>query len=132
VSLDPSVPANVAASYAEAVRCLSANAPHGAAALLRTALAYIVQDKGSAEAKAKGSLKDAVKEMIADAGLPAALSDWATHIREMGNAGANPDIFGQVSPEEARDLQRLVEQLIQVLYVLPASIAKARAGRIGP
>jgi hypothetical protein len=47
----------------------------------------------------------------------------------MGNADAHPDIFGQVSADEARDLQSLVGQLIQVLYVVPAGIAKARAGR---
>jgi hypothetical protein len=128
-SLDPSVPANVAASYAEGIRCLSANAPHGAVALLRTSLAYIVQDKGSEAAKAKKSLNDAVKQMVADGALPTALTDWVTHIRELGNAGAHPDVFGEVSVDEARDLQRLVEQLIQVLYVVPASIAKARAAR---
>jgi len=128
-SFDPSVPADVASSYAEGVRCLSANAQHGAVALLRTSLAYIVQDKGSDAAKAKNSLNDAIKQMATDGALPAALTDWATHIREMGNAGAHPDIFGQVSVDEARDLQRLVEQLIQVLYVVPAGIAKARAGR---
>jgi hypothetical protein len=42
---------------------------------------------------------------------------------------AHPDIFGQVSTDEARDLQRLVEQLTQLLYIVPAGIAKARAGR---
>ena len=67
--------------------------------------------------------------MVTDGALPAALADWATHIREMGNAGAHPDIFGRVSTEEARDLQRLVEQLTQLLYIVPAGIAKARAGR---
>jgi hypothetical protein len=111
------------------VRCLSANAPHGAVALLRTAFGYIVQDKGSTAAKGKKSLNDAIKQMAADGALPAALTDWAAHVRELGSAGAHPDIFGQVSVEEARDLQRLVEQLIQVLYVVPASIAKARGAR---
>jgi hypothetical protein len=104
-AFDPSVPANVAASHAEGVRCLSANAPHGAVAL-PTSLA--TSSRTRARTRPRGA---------------------ATHMREMGNAGAHPDIFGQVSADEARDLQSLVGQLIQVLYVVPAGIAKARAGR---
>lgn len=46
-TFDPAVPAPIAIAYDEAVRCLSAGAPNGAAALLRNALALIVADKGS-------------------------------------------------------------------------------------
>ncbi|HEY6746067.1 MAG TPA: hypothetical protein VI357_10155 [Mycobacteriales bacterium] len=79
---DASVPTNVAASHAEGVRCLSADAPHGAVALLRTPLAYIVQDRGSAAAQAKKTLNDAIKQMVAESTLSDAFTDWATHIRE--------------------------------------------------
>lgn len=82
--------------------------------------------------KAKKSLKDQVKQMVLDGGWPAALEEWSTHIRESGNAGAHPDIFGKVSQEEAEDLRDLVHQLIEVVYVVPAKIAKARSRRAGP
>ena len=48
-------PAPIAVAYDEAVRCLSAGAPNGAAAPLRNALALIVADKGSEAARANES-----------------------------------------------------------------------------
>ncbi len=126
---DPSVPTAVAETFDEGVRCLAANAPNGAAAMLRAALAQIVQDRGSAEAKKKGQLKASIKQMVADGDLWPAFGEWADHIREMGNAGAHPEAYGAVSKDEASDLQRLVRQLIEILYIQPAQIAKARAGR---
>ena len=50
-TFDPAVPPPIAAAYDEALRCLSAGAPNGAAALLRNALALIVADKGTESAK---------------------------------------------------------------------------------
>ncbi|MEH0981823.1 DUF4145 domain-containing protein [Micromonospora sp. CPCC 205556] len=127
--LDPSIPKAVADAYGEGLRCLAAGAPHGAVAVLRTALAYVVKDKGSDAAKAKKSLKDQVTQLVRDGGLPASLADWATHIREMGNAGAHPDIFGDVDLDEARDLADLTRQLLEVIYVVPSKIERARAAR---
>ncbi|MGN6681533.1 MAG: DUF4145 domain-containing protein [Streptosporangiaceae bacterium] len=81
----------MAEAFSEAARCLSAHAPNGAVAMLRTALTWIVEDKGSAEAKTKPDLKDKIKKMVADGGLPAAaLGEWADHVRLYGNAGVHP------------------------------------------
>ncbi len=98
--------------------------------MFRTAMTWIVLDKGSDEAKAKGDLKDKVKQMVADGGLTATLGSWLDHVRLYGNAGAHPDLFGDVSLDEAKDVARLTETLIELLYVTPARIAQRQAERL--
>ncbi len=127
--LGSDVPTDVAGAYDEGVRCLSAGAPNGAVAMFRTAMTWIVNDKGSQEAKAKGDLKEKVKQMVADGGLTATLGGWVDHVRLYGNAGVHPDLFGDVSLDEAKDVARLTETLIELLYVTPAKIAQRQAER---
>ena len=127
--LGADVPSKVAAAYDEAVRALSARAPNASVAMCRTAISYIVEDHGSPQAQAKTDLKGKIKEMVNDGGPMAALGDWATHVRFYGNAGAHPDLFGDVSVDEAQEVVRLVYTMIEVLYVLPANIAKRQAER---
>ena len=129
-SLGPDVPTNVATAYDEGVRCLSAGPPKGAVAMFRTAMTWIVHDKGSEAAKAKGDLKDKVKQMVADGGLTAAVGSWVDHVRLYGNAGVHPDLFGGVSLEEAKDVARLTETLMELLYITPAKIAQQQAERL--
>lgn len=128
-SLSTDVPSSVSDAFSEASRCLSAHAPNGAVAMLRTVLTWIVEEKGSATAKEKADLKDKVKTMVAEGGLPSALGDWADHVRLYGNAGAHPDKFGDVSQEEAEEVARLTFSLIEALYILPANIAMRQAER---
>lgn len=128
-ALGPDVPANVAEAFSEAQRCLGAAAPNAAVAMLRTTISHIVDDKGSPAARAKGSLKDKIQQVLADGTVPASLEQWVTHVRLYGNAGVHPDIFGDVSIEEAKDVARLTNTLIEVLYVLPANIVKRQAQR---
>ena len=45
-------------------------------------------------------------------------------------AGAHPDLFGDVSLDEAKDVARLTETLVELLYVTPAKIAQRQAGRL--
>lgn len=128
-SLGPEVPENVAAAYDEGVRALSAGAPNASAAMFRTAIAYMVQDRGSEAAKSKRNLVDKIKQMASDGGPLGAVADWATHVRLTGNAGAHPDQLGDVSTEGAREVSRLVHTMIELLYIIPATIAKRQAGR---
>ena len=128
-SFGADVPIAVADAYGEGLRCLSVGAPNGAVAMFRTALTWIVNDKGSQAANNKGDLKDKVKQMVVDGGLAPTLGDWADHIRLYGNAGVHPDLFGGVDPDEAQDVARLTETLIDLLYVTPARIAQRQAER---
>lgn len=97
--------------------------------MFRTAMTWIVDDKGSVAAKAKSDLKDKVKQMVVDGGLTATLGTWVDHVRLYGNAGVHPDLFGDVSLDEAKDVARLVETLIELLYITPARIAQRQAER---
>jgi hypothetical protein len=128
-SLGRDVPTRVVEAYDEGVRCLSAGAPNGAVAMFRTAMTWIVDDKGSAAAKAKGDLKAKVKQTVADGGLTSTIGSWVDHVRLYGNAGAHPDLFGQVSLDEAKDVARLTETLVDLLYITPAKIARRQAER---
>ncbi|GGO30137.1 hypothetical protein GCM10010116_60390 [Microbispora rosea subsp. aerata] len=49
--LDPDVPNDLASAYGEGVRALSVRAPRAAVVMFRGMLAFLVQDKGSQEAK---------------------------------------------------------------------------------
>lgn len=128
-SLGPDVPQTISQAYGEGVRCISANAPNGAAAVFRTALAYLVENKGSEQAKSKRDLQDKIAQMARDGGLPSSLVDWATHIRLYGNAGAHPDVYGDVTIPEAREIASLIKTFVEVIYVLPATIAARQAAR---
>lgn len=130
-SLGPDVPTKVADAYDEGQRCVSAGAPNGAVAMFRTAMTWIVDDKGSPTAKSKGDLKGKVRQMVADGGLASTLGDWADHIRLYGNAGVHPDLFGDVSLDEAKDVARLTETLIELLYITPARIAQRQGAHRG-
>jgi hypothetical protein len=128
-SLSADIPPSVRAAYAEGMRCLSAGAPNGAVAMFRTAMTFVVEDKGTAAAQAKGDLKEKVRQMVVDGSVPATLGDWIDHVRLYGNAGVHPDLFGDVSLDEALDVSRLVLTLFDVLYVLPGNIARRQAER---
>lgn len=125
----PALPVAVAEAHEEGTRALAVKAPHAAAAMFRSALAQVVQDKGSTDAKAKKNLKDAVKQMVADGALWKTFDDWATHIREWGNAGAHPEVFGPVTIEDAQDLEGLVSAMLDILYIQPDKLNKARPTR---
>jgi Domain of unknown function (DUF4145) len=128
-SFDPAVPEAIAAAFDEAVRCLSAGAPNGAAALFRNALALIVADKGSEAAKSKRDLSEKIRQMIRDGGTLGALGDWAEHVNLYGNAGAHPEVYGNVAPEEAKDVAALARSMIELLYEAPAKFARRRTER---
>ena len=124
------VPSEIADSYGEGMRCLSAEAPNGAAAMFRNTLAFIVDDKGSENAKAKSNLEDKLKQMVADGTVTPSIGSWLDHIRLYGNAGVHPELFDPVDSDEAAELSRLVHTLLDVLYEVPATIARRQAERL--
>ena len=67
--------------------------------------------------------------MVDDGGLTATVGSWVDHVRLYGNAGVGPDLFGDVSLEEAEDVASLTATLIELLHTTPAKIAKRQAER---
>ena len=127
--LDPDIPPQVSSAYTEAMRALSVRAARAAVVMFRGMLAQVVADKGSAAAQAKQSLYAKLEQMSQDGSLHPSLVDWAGEIRLIGNAAAHPDALDPVSDDEAADLARLCRQLLNVIYEVPARIARNRAAR---
>jgi hypothetical protein len=127
--LDPDVPSEVGSAYSEGMRALSVKAARAAVVMFRGMLAHVVADKGSSVAQAKHSLYEKLEQMSQDGSLHPSLVEWAREIRVIGNAAAHPDALDPVSDEEAVDLARLCRQLLNVIYEVPARIARNRAAR---
>ncbi|WP_245830303.1 DUF4145 domain-containing protein [Mycobacterium numidiamassiliense] len=126
-SFAATVPSDVLEAYSEGSRCLAVQAPNAAAAMFRTTIAQIVQDKGSDDAKAKPTLNAAIIQMEQDGTMWSEFGDWAHHIRHTGNAGAHGEAFDPLDMEQATDLQTFIQHIIEFLYVQPARRAAARA-----
>jgi len=91
--------------------------------MLRNALAQIVQDKGSEDAKNKGTLNTAINQMVTDRTLWESFGTWAHRVRQMGNAGAYQETYSDVTIEEAEHVRSLVGAMIEFLYVQHSKVA---------
>ncbi|MGW6377067.1 DUF4145 domain-containing protein [Rhodococcus sp. NPDC055112] len=126
------VPTNLAEAFEEGARCVGVDAPNAAVAMFRNALAQIVQDKGSDEAKRKETLNKAIIQMVDDRTLYDGFKEWADHVRTVGNAGAHQESFESIPLEQAEELMELTKHLIDTLYVGPAKLRRAMPARKRP
>lgn len=126
---DPDVPEAVSEAIAEGSRCLAVKASRAAAVMFRGALGQIVTDRGSPGAKGRKNLYDQLKQMANDGDLDRTVADWAGQIRTLGNAGAHPNELDSVKLEEADELARLINSVVEYLYVVPARVQRARSRR---
>ncbi len=126
---DLDVPQRVSDAIAEGTRCAAVKAPRAAVVMYRAVLAEIVTDRGSPVAQAKGSLAAKLKQMATDGDLDRTTADWADHIRVVGNAGAHPNELAPVTHDEAKELGRLINVIVDYLYVHPARVRRARDSR---
>jgi hypothetical protein len=125
--LDPAVPPAIASCYDEGMRCLGIAANRAAAVMFRSVLTLFIKDKGTEMAKAERHLKTALKNMKEDGGLHASLWDWADHLNQLGNEGAHPEDYDDVTDAEAQGLADFVRHLLRHEYEMPAQLAAARA-----
>jgi len=62
--------------------------------------------------------------------LPTIMRDWSDNIRGLGNDAAHPRIGqGPTSAEDAKDVIKFLDFLIEYLYDLPNKIEKYRERR---
>ncbi len=123
------MPDPIAGAFDEGARCVSVDAPNAAVAMFRNALAQIVQDKGSEEAKKKNTLNEAVQQMVADRTLHDGFKEWADHVRKVGNAGAHQESWSEIPIDQAQELCELVKHLIDTLYIQPGRVSRAMPAR---
>lgn len=124
---DHEVNQGVASCYDEGMRCLSIGANRAAAVMFRSALSLFVRDKGGDNAIKERHLKSALKAMREDGSLHPSLWDWADHLNQIGNEGAHPEDYDDVTKGEANALATFVAQLIRLEYEMPAQLTRARA-----
>lgn len=125
--LDQAVPARVAEAYDEGMRCLAVRAPRAAVVMFRSLLSFLVEDKGSDEAKAQRGLKGKLRQMSTDGTLHPSLAQWAETVRDIGNGGAHPDELPEPDLDQANELARLCRSMIEVVYEIDARILRARS-----
>jgi hypothetical protein len=122
--LDGQVNQAVASAYDEGMRCLSIRANRAAAVMFRSTLSLFVKDKGNEKAKAERHLKTALKHMKDSGDLHSSLWNWADHLNQLGNKGAHPEDYDDVTPGEATGLGKFVRHLIAHEYEMPAQLLR--------
>ncbi len=130
-SVDASVPKRIRDIFGEGLRCFSAKAPNAAAVMFGRTLEAIVHDKGGEKAiKALDrNLATALDVMVVEGRLSQDLAEWAKEVRLGRNAGGHDeplDELDDVTPEEARNLSKFLDQLLINLYVMPARLRRAK------
>lgn len=124
--LDKQVDSGVASTYDEGMRCLSIGANRAASVMFRSVLHLFVKDKGNAKAQAERFLKPALKHMKESGDLHRSLWDWADHLNQLGNEGAHPEDYDEVTAAEAEALGGFVRHLIRHEYEMPAQLLRAQ------
>lgn len=122
--MDSSIPESVAEDYTEAIKCFDVGANRASAAMCRRALQSSVIERGAKKAKLSDQIDDLREKQI----ITEAIRDWAHEIRLTGNIGAHPDEDGleDVSPEDADELIKFMEQYLNYVYVMPDKVTKKR------
>lgn len=64
--------------------------------------------------------------MKADHSLHPSLADWADLLNQLGNEGAHPEDYDDVTATEATELGKFARHLIRHEYEMPAQLLRAR------
>lgn len=123
-TLDTQVNEGVASTFDEGMKCLSMGAYRAAAVMFRSALHLFVKDKGSAKAQGERHLKTALKHMKNEGDLHGSLWSWAEHLNQLGNEGAHPEDYDDITQSEAEGLSKFVRHLIRHEYEMPAQLLR--------
>jgi len=123
--IDKSVPSRVAEDYVEAIKCFDIGANRASVVMCRRALQSSVIEKGAE----KDRLVDQIDELYDTQIITKDIKDWAHEIRLTGNIGAHPDEDGleDVTPEDAEELLKFMEEYLNYVYIMPAKVAAKRA-----
>lgn len=121
--LDPAIPSDVANDYVEAIKCFDVSACKASVVMCRRALQTSVIGKGAS----KGHLIDQIDELCTKGIITEDIKNWAHEIRLTGNIGAHPDGLENVTPEDAEDLIKFMEEYLNYVYIMPAKVAAKRA-----
>ena len=121
-------PADVGRYWIQAQRCLRDENWDAAALMARSAMQIALR-----VLEARGAnLKQEIDDLSAKGLLPPAMAEWAAEVREIGNRSAHPGVGqGPTVPDDAREVVRFLDFLLEYHYDLPQRIAAHRRRREG-
>jgi hypothetical protein len=92
--------------------------------MARSALQFVVREKGSKE----GNLKVQINDLASKEVLHPLMQEWAHEVRLLANESAHPEAPQPppVTPQDARDIVNFLDYLLFYLYDLPKQIADYR------
>jgi len=97
-----------------------------AAVMARSALQAVMRSQ-----KAKGKdLYGEIEDLAAKGIIPTIIKDWAHEVRQLAKPAAHPDEDeDETSSEDAEDIVKFLDYLLEYTYDVPARIKKYRARR---
>lgn len=98
--------------------------------MARSALQFVVRDKGARQGKLKAQIDELGKAGI----LHPLMENWAHEVRLLANESAHPNapVPSEVTPEDAKDIVSFLDFLLFYLYDLPAQIDQYRKRKNAP
>lgn len=92
--------------------------------MARSAVQFIVRDKGAKDAKLKAQIDDLVTKGV----LHPLMKDWANEVRIVANESAHPEapIPEDATPQDSLDIVNFLDLLLAYLYDLPKQIENFR------
>ena len=116
-------PEAVGRYWLQAKRNISDENWDAAAVMARSALQIALRDN-----KAEGkNLKQEIDDLATEGTLPPIMKEWSTHVRNLGNDSAHPQPEQDpTKPQDAQDIVRFLDFLLEYLYTLPHRINQYR------
>lgn len=121
-------PKDVQRYWIQANRNLKDENWDAATAMARSALQLALRNKNAKG----GSLKKEIEDLASQGVLPPLMKDWSDNVRELGNDAVHPKPNqNATSPEDATDIVRFLDFLLEYLYTLPKQISDFRKRKDG-
>lgn len=118
---DQRMPEKIRKDLDEAKSCLSVNAYRACAGMCRRAMQTACMEKGSS----KGDLIDQIDEIHQKGVITVDLKDLAHTVRMVGNDALHPNA-DEVTPQDAKEILELAEQLMEVIFVAPERVREMK------
>lgn len=115
------LPSETEYAWSEVRDCLSVRAATAAVQMARKIILHVAVEKGLPEKDDKGrapTFAACVEYLETEGFITQQMTPWLNRIREVGNAGAHE--IEPVTNEQGLDVARFVEQLLVMVYEMPA------------
>ena len=135
-NIHEAIPESIREDYAEARRCMFAEAYKGAVALFRRVVEATACDKLGKEAKNNNGKTKILYELIdllhSEGLITKDIKDAVHEVRLLGNYGAHvqDDGLDKVEPDEAGDVREICWQLVNTIYIAPFKTRELRDKRV--